>query len=171
MNVVFDLDGTLADNSHREHFLQGEKKDWDAFFEASDGDLPIWPAINTLVALDSTLDRARWKNRIEIWSGRGSGANGSVRRKTIRWLNKHITVTLHIRPDPHPEFFYTDAAVDLRMRDHTDYTQDQDLKKRWLDEARAQGNPPDLVFDDRQKVVDMWRAEGIPCFQVAPGDF
>jgi hypothetical protein len=25
--------------------------------------------------------------------------------------------------------------------------------------------------DDRQKVVDMWRAEGLTCFQVAPGDF
>ena len=27
------------------------------------------------------------------------------------------------------------------------------------------------VFDDRQRVVDMWRARGIPCFQVADGDF
>jgi Straboviridae polynucleotide kinase len=27
------------------------------------------------------------------------------------------------------------------------------------------------VFDDRQKVVDMWRSLGQACFQVAPGDF
>ncbi len=27
------------------------------------------------------------------------------------------------------------------------------------------------VFDDRQRVVDMWRARGIPCFQVAEGSF
>ena len=28
-----------------------------------------------------------------------------------------------------------------------------------------------LVLDDRNQVVDMWRDIGLPCFQVAPGDF
>ena len=27
------------------------------------------------------------------------------------------------------------------------------------------------VFDDRQQVVDTWRANGLTCFQVADGDF
>lgn len=27
------------------------------------------------------------------------------------------------------------------------------------------------VFDDRARVVRMWRKAGITCFQVAPGDF
>ena len=27
------------------------------------------------------------------------------------------------------------------------------------------------VFDDRTKVVNMWRDNGLSCFQVAPGDF
>ena len=27
------------------------------------------------------------------------------------------------------------------------------------------------VFDDRDKVVQMWRENGVPCFQVAKGDF
>ena len=27
------------------------------------------------------------------------------------------------------------------------------------------------VFDDRNQVVDMWRDNGITCFQVAEGDF
>jgi hypothetical protein len=27
------------------------------------------------------------------------------------------------------------------------------------------------VFDDRDKVVKMWRDEGVACFQVAPGEF
>ena len=30
---------------------------------------------------------------------------------------------------------------------------------------------PDAVYDDRNKVVAMWREEGIQCFQVALGDF
>ena len=27
------------------------------------------------------------------------------------------------------------------------------------------------AYDDRDKVVAAWRAAGVPCFQVAPGDF
>ena len=27
------------------------------------------------------------------------------------------------------------------------------------------------VFDDRNQVVDMWRSNGLTCFQVADGDF
>ena len=28
-----------------------------------------------------------------------------------------------------------------------------------------------LVLDDRNQVVDMWRDLGLPCWQVAPGNF
>jgi len=28
-----------------------------------------------------------------------------------------------------------------------------------------------MVFDDRQQVVDMWRQNGLTCFQVADGNF
>lgn len=28
--VIVDIDGTVADLRHRIHFIQGEKKDWDA---------------------------------------------------------------------------------------------------------------------------------------------
>jgi hypothetical protein len=27
------------------------------------------------------------------------------------------------------------------------------------------------AFDDRDRVVQMWRAAGVTCFQVAPGEF
>lgn len=171
MRIVFDLDGTLADGTHREHFITGETKDWDAYFEACDGDLPMWRTIETLVALYRSLGRDKLPHSIEIWSGRGEGEGGSVREKTRRWLSLNTLREFTIRASPHPEFFYGDPVVDLRMRPHGDYTPDNQLKKAWLEAARAQGYPPDLVFDDRDKVVAMWRAEGIPCFQVAPGDF
>ena len=29
---IFDIDGTLADASHRLHHIQNGNKDWDAFF-------------------------------------------------------------------------------------------------------------------------------------------
>ena len=161
MFVVFDLDGTLANGKHREHYITGEgKKDWDAFFLASGGDLPIPHAIATLQA----FYKAGAGHRIEIWSGRGEGDEGAVRRITSEWLIEHV----------HPEIYPYGKVQPyrrLRMRGHRDYTPDDELKLRWLNEAREAGDPPDLVFDDRQRVVDMWRREGVPCFHVAPGDF
>lgn len=172
MRIVFDLDGTLADGKHREHFITGETKDWDAFFEASDRDQPIWPVIEIALAVLRGHDRIGYPHCVEIWSGRGEGEAGSVRTKTIRWLNDYLRrFGVIVREEPHPQFFYGDPLIDLRMRPHGDYTPDNELKRAWLEAAQEQDREPHLVFDDRQKVVDMWRAEGIPCFQVAPGDF
>lgn len=38
---IFDIDGTLADCSHRLHHIQKQPKDWDAFFAACMDDQPI----------------------------------------------------------------------------------------------------------------------------------
>jgi hypothetical protein len=47
------------------------------------------------------------------------------------------------------------------------------LKRNWYDNVLTAGERRRLVavFDDRDKVVAMWRSMGVPCFQVAPGDF
>ena len=162
MRIVFDLDGTLANGDHREHFITtpDRKKDWDSFFAASGGDKPIPHVIETLRALYF------FGNDIEIWSGRGEGPEGSVREITEKWLDEHVALDLVTAPNGCEQ-----AWSRLRMRPHDDYSADDLLKLAWLEEATQAGWRPDLVFDDRDRVVRMWRAEGIPCFHVAPGDF
>ncbi|GHH53147.1 phosphatase domain-containing protein [Streptomyces candidus] len=39
--AVFDLDGTLADSAHRQHFLERRPRDWNAFFAAATQDPPL----------------------------------------------------------------------------------------------------------------------------------
>ncbi|WP_406457792.1 hypothetical protein OG782_34330 [Streptomyces sp. NBC_00876] len=39
--AVFDLDGTLADTAHRQHFLEGPRRDWAGFFSAAPADPPL----------------------------------------------------------------------------------------------------------------------------------
>lgn len=141
MQVVFDLDGTIALNDHREHFIKQDPPDWDAFYEACDKDEPNYAVIQTLEALWSS------GHDIIILSGRSD----QVREKTEDWLTDHGV------------FF--DRLI---MRPEGDYTPDDKLKQRFLDEY---GLNPDLAIDDRTKVVAMWRSLGIPCWQVAPGDF
>jgi hypothetical protein len=49
---------------------------------------------------------------------------------------------------------------------------DDKLKKEWLDKLFPYPhNDIVCVFDDRDKVVDMWRENGLTCMQVAPGNF
>jgi hypothetical protein len=139
MLIVFDLDGTLALNKHREHFIVGPTKDWNAFFDACGGDTPNLPVIAVMGALANL-------HIVEIWSGRSD----RVRRITEDWLHRYDMASSFL----------------TRMRAEGDFTADELLKEQWLKERR-----PDLVFDDRDKVVAMWRRHGIPCFQVADGDF
>lgn len=146
---IFDLDGTLANIEHRTHFIQGQKKDWDAFFLACDQDEPIRPVIELLLTLRSA------GAEVWLWTGRSEIA----RVGTISWLRKHGIKRMR-------------DERSLLMRGARDFRPDHELKQEWLmqlpyeDRARLVG-----VFDDRQAVVDMWRANKIQCFQVAPGDF
>lgn len=141
MFIVFDLDGTLALNEHRQHFMTGETKDWRGFYAACDGDKPCEPLISVLWGL------VTGGHRVEIWSGRSD----EVADKTDAWLEAHGL-----------------DCVPIKMRPERDHQPDTKLKAAWL---AAEPQKPDLVFEDRASMVAMWRSHGIVCAQVASGDF
>ena len=59
----------------------------------------------------------------------------------------------------------------LYMRAEGDHRPDWIVKKElFLNEISKKYNI-ELVIDDRQQVVDMWRSLGLTCFQVAEGNF
>lgn len=59
----------------------------------------------------------------------------------------------------------------LYMRKEGDHRPDFKVKRDLLAALKADGYEPIMAFDDRDQVVEMWRAEGIPCAQVADGNF
>lgn len=147
MFYVFDFDGTLSDPKKRLHFLEGDKPDWDSFFEACDTDEPIEEMLDLLSTI---INASFWDTRIriEIWTGRPERS----RQKSLAWLDNHgIDMT----------------DIKMRMRPDDYRGHDVELKRSWLAEA----GKPDMIFEDRNSVVEMWRAEGIRCLQVAPGNF
>lgn len=143
--VVFDLDGTLALGAHREHFLARQPKDWDSWHAACTADAPCKPVVAALWA------HMLAGHRVEIWTGRSD----KVRVETVAWF----------------DLFGVPSAMLMRMRPAGDHQPDVDLKRAWLYEARKNGGAPVLVYDDRDRVVEMWRSEGVTCFQVAPGAY
>lgn len=156
---IFDLDGTLALIEHRLHHIQKKPKDWRSFFANVGDDEPNLPVIRTLQAL------RKGGAEVWIWSGRSD----ECKAQTVEWLHKHgcmgsLRNTLWAWPFGAPERF--------RMRRAGDYRDDVVVKSEWLSEIE----PPEFarltaVFDDRARVVQMWRDAGVPCFQVAAGEF
>lgn len=185
--IIFDLDGTLADCEHRRHFIDPSKNEWYApnyvymklwahiktgkifkpdyqsFYEACDKDEPIIPVINIFYDI---LERRNF-DEIEIWSGRSE----SVRDKTEKWLMDNSLP----------------LAIKLKMRPIGNTEPDEILKERWLDEyldsmyprleiptkdgeVLHRKSPVEFVFDDRPKVIRMWRRRGIFVFNCCQHD-
>ena len=143
---IFDIDGTLADLKHRRHFVERPgKKDWDAFFDACDGDEPI----AHVISLANTLHIAGFA--IVYVTGRPE----RLRMPTVSWL-------YHIAKSPWGPIY---------MRKDGDYRDDAIVKMELLRDVKRAGYVPLMAFDDRNKVVRMWRENGVPCCQVAEGDF
>ncbi|MDX3609589.1 hypothetical protein PV702_24735 [Streptomyces sp. FL06-04B] len=75
--AVFDLDGTLADTAHRQHFLEGAKRDWAGFFAAAVDDPPLPEGVRLVLASAEEC-------RIVYLTGRPE----RCRRDTVRWLSR-----------------------------------------------------------------------------------
>ena len=58
MDVIFDIDGTLVDISHRLKLIKSSPKDWKAFRDPlkKRWDEPITPVIDILLALHAAVD-------------------------------------------------------------------------------------------------------------------
>jgi len=149
--IIFDLDGTLAliDERRRISIMSNGKMDWDTFFNptniALDG--PNTPVIETA--------RLFKKNGFDIviFSGRSE----ITKEATEFWLEQFNVPFDLLKMRPTSKEFK--------------FMRDDDLKQGWLNELFPNKSEIFAVFDDRNKVVEMWRRNGITCFQVADGDF
>lgn len=103
--------------------------------------------------IDAVLAHASgWNATILFRSGRTDGCFSA----TYEWLKEHATAD-HI-------------PWNLRMRKKGDTRKDNLVKHEMLDELRGEWDIIG-VYDDRNQVVEMWRACGLTVFQVAEGKF
>jgi len=140
--VIFDIDGTLADVSERIHHVRKKPKNWNAFFQEMAQD----KAIHSMVRLCNIL----YASGIQIILC--SGRNEEHREQTVEWLAKQ-GVNYH----------------DLLLRKDKDRRSDTEVKRELLtalDKSKIL-----FVVEDRSRVVEMWRSEGLVCLQCAPGEF
>lgn len=159
MIYIFDIDGTLADISHRLHFIGAQgggwtpsddfSKDWDSFYKACVDDKPIFETITVARALAAA-------GHTILYS---TGRSFAIHTETFTWLAKYRL--------PNSQALY--------MRPENDHREDSVVKSEILDvifSAYGAGlGGYGGVFEDRQQCVDMYRARGLRVFQVAKGNF
>ena len=144
--ICFDIDGTLANIEHRLDYVRSKPKNWKAFDAGIPNDKVNEPVAEAFDALKAA------GNEIIFASGR----NERSRDATMKWLqDNHLW----------------DYRAKLYMRKADDFRNDSIVKREMLDEIIADyGKKPDMVFDDRPRVVKMWRDAGIFVFDVYQGE-
>lgn len=145
-DIIVDIDGTIANNKHRSHFVQEKPKNWVKYKSLLNLDLVYWDIIKVLNVLRYA------GSRLVLCTGRDE----DERDDTEKWLRRNNIDTMFRK---------------MYMRTAKDNRPDYVIKKELLVKIREDGYNPSLVFDDRQSVVDMWRAEGLRCLAVQAGNF
>lgn len=125
-----------------------------------DGTLALMNGRNPYIPNETDLINPYVKNILDCESNINttiillSGRSEEYREVTEKWLNDHNV--------------YYDKLI---MRKQYDNRPDEIIKKEIYDNEIKNNYYVKYILDDRNKVVDMWRNEGLLCLQVYYGDF
>lgn len=143
--IIFDVDGTIADVEHRRHLVNGDNKDWKAFRLATADDKPVqW-------VCDIAKRFIAQGDDVAFFSARNESEREITEQQIADWIG--------------------DGHKGLFLRPDGDFRCDAEFKSELADKFEEFGGKIDMVFDDRNKVVEMWRNRGVNVIQVADGDF
>ena len=150
--IIFDLDGTIANISHRVHYLKdyenpdgswNKKSNWSKFHNSISEDIVVEPIKFMLNHL--------YSNFIDIIIL--TGRNDSVKKNTVKWLKDNEVSYDH-----------------LIMRPKNDNRSDTVFKLEQLKKLEKNFKIH-FIVEDRNRVVKMWRDKGYICLQCKEGDY
>lgn len=134
--AVFDIDGTLMDETHRKEFR--ETKQWDKYFELCHLDTPIEHIV------DLTKD---YKTKgYEVWLM--SGRSESVMEKTLESMKKHGVM-----------------FDKIKLRGEGNFIPDYVIKPAWISKYIGLERV-EIVFEDTDKVIEGFRKKGLNVIDV-----
>ena len=143
--VIFDVDGTIADVEHRRHFVSQKPADLKSFRNSTVFDTPVqW-------VCDIAKRFIAQGDNVAFFSARNESERSITEKQISEWIGEGHQ-GLFLRPDG-------------------DFRRDDEFKSDLADKFEEVGGKIDIVFDDRNQVVEMWRARGTTVVQVADGDF
>jgi FMN phosphatase YigB (HAD superfamily) len=135
--VIFDIDGTLLDISHRLHHVKKDPPDWESFFAAQKDDKP----------------RHHVLQMMRLYSPHYHVVLASARPIVYMEMTEAMLRKFGAVYDT------------LLMRGNHDTRPSRETKLDQLKFIRLRFDPV-FAVDDEPEVVKMWRENGVPCFEV-----
>lgn len=144
--IIIDIDGTLAHMNGRSPY---------DYTKVSEDEVDeVLPPILRTLADATKMYQGNMKFIIV------SGRDDTCREDTIEWLKENAI--------PFDELFMRDST---RVNKDGNKVPDTIIKEEIYEKYINGKYHVNVVFDDRQQVVDMWRRKGLVVYQVAEGDF
>lgn len=144
--VIFDIDGTICDCSHRLPLIYNEPKQWEKFHEECINDKPIESIIGLLSAV-------KFCSPIVFLTTRPESSRGL----TCKWIEENI-----------PQIF---NDYQLLMRKTRDLRPDDIVKLETLERIGLTPDKVLFIVDDRNRVVKALRDKGYKVLQPQDGDY
>lgn len=126
MLVILDIDGTLANNDHRSHLVDGDQKNWDAFLQ------PELVRQDAVIATTQAAMKQFQQNGWEIVFL--TGRNEGLRTATSEWIKEHYGIDT--------------SEKNLMMRPLGDMNKPTDYKRRQLNSLVYRKHVAWLAIDD-----------------------
>lgn len=156
---IFDIDGTIANCSHRLHYilprtdkiesledLDKYAPDWESFYKECVNDAIIQPVVELLRTLQDAGEEIIFV----------TGRSDAYMEETLEWVCDKVLLK--------------NTAI-MYMRKEGDHREDCVVKKEIYNEYIKPYFNILGVFEDRTQCVKMWRELGLTCYQVADGDY
>lgn len=148
--VLCDLDGTICDLEHRRHYVTQSPKDWKKFFAELPKDTLRKEVYDQV---EETLAKERASGK-RVFLMLVSARPENYRDITEEWLKK----------------WGVDDYAALIMRRAGDSREDSIVKREILHKCFKDKSKIIKVFDDRPRVIRMWREEGLEVEDVGTGE-
>ena len=146
--IIFDIDGVLADCSHRLHYLKD--KNYDKFYSDEEimKDKPIYDIMSIFIGLGNLNEYNMGSNKtINIFI---SARNERCKKSTIQWLRDKLDI-------------YIDED-EIYLRSENDYRPAHEVKEDLIKKHIGFKNIL-LAFDDDDQVNEMYKKHGVMCYK------
>jgi len=144
--IIVDIDGTIANAEHRLHFIKGDKKNWDKFFDEMVKDTYIEGSWDKIIE-ETAKYTEDWPFVIFL-----TGRRDTHRHETMSWIEKNIPAT--------------NSECTLIMRPKGDIREDTVLKRELYENRIVPFFDVLVAFEDRPRIIDMWKEMEVPVVQM-----
>ena len=148
--IVFDIDGVLADCSHRLKYIQGKNKDYEKFYSdeeiMKDKIIEAGRKIVDLYTMEDFYRPTEFYGKIILLTGRSE-----ICEETTRiWVSKNIFKDL--------------SLYSIIMRPKNDWRPAHEVKESLIEKHIGFENIL-FAFDDDDQVNEMYKKHGVMCYK------